>query len=460
MFPPYASTLSAARATLSVSRAARQQPLPGRLSLEDIGGLGLAALHIQGAGCRSKPLEVHRLRRCPSVAPMSDHDPAGLGSVLRAARRSHPADVPALAAAVAATMGGSDVVVYLADFGQVMLVPLLDWAGHGVALSPEPVAGSVAGRAFTQQHAVTAERGKGIRVWAPVVEGSDVTGVVAVTVADDDRDTVEACEDLGMLIGYMVATESRVTDAYNLHRRRQGMSLAASMQWDILPPLGLAAPHIQAAGLVEPAYAVGGDCFDYAVNGPSFDFCIMDCVGHGTSSSVTAALALGCYRHGRRLRHPLARMHEELDEALRLQFVGEQFVTGQLAHLELQTGTLTWLNAGHPLPLLLRGGRVVGALECPPALPWGLGPSTPAEAVVSLEPGDSLLFYTDGVVEARGPNRTDFGTERLADLAGKYASDQLPPRMIVRLLVQAVLEHHQGTLSDDATMLLAQWTGP
>lgn len=403
---------------------------------------------------------MRRLCRCPSVAPVSDHDPTGLGSVLRVARWSHPADVPALAAAAAESIGGSEVVVYLADFGQATLVPLLDWAGHAEPVVPEPVAGSLAGRAFTQQHVVTAERGKDTRVWAPVVEGSHVTGVLAVTIADDDPGTVDACEELGMLIGYVVATESRVTDSYNLHRRRQGMSLAASMQWAILPPLGLTAPHIQAAGLVEPAYAVGGDCFDYAVNGPSFDFCIMDCVGHGTRSSVTAALALGCYRHGRRERRSLATLHDDLDEALREQFDGEQFVTGQLAHLELQTGTLTWLNAGHPLPLLLRGGRVVGPLECPPALPWGLGPSMAEEAVVPLEPGDSLLFYTDGVVEARGPQRTDFGTERLADLAGKYASDQLPPSRIVRLLVQAVLEHHQGTLSDDATMLLAQWTGP
>ncbi|HWG74626.1 MAG TPA: PP2C family protein-serine/threonine phosphatase [Acidimicrobiales bacterium] len=212
--------------------------------------------------------------------------------------------------------------------------------------------------------------------------------------------------------------------------------------------------------MVEPAYEVGGDCFDYALNGPHFDVALMDSVGHGVGSSVIAALAVGSYRHDRREGRALEHVHDNLDPVIGAQFGGESFVTGQLARIELDTGTLKWINAGHPPPLLIRGGRVIGHLECTPALPWGLGPSAAEVATVSLEPGDGILFYTDGVVEAGASVGEDFVTDRLADLAGQHASDQLTVSMTVRLLIQAVLEHHKLNLHDDATILLVQWTGP
>ena len=390
---------------------------------------------------------------------MSENAPVGLGAILQASRRSDPADVPALAVAAAEGFGGTDVVVYLVDFGQQVLEPLRDSSSHEELSDSEPVATSVAGRSFVQRQTMTAERPDGTRVWVPVVEGTEVTGVLAVTVPEADLQTIGACEDLGLLVGYLIAVQARVTDVYNLHRRRKAMNLAASMQWDLLPPLAIQSRRVAAAGMLEPAYEVGGDCFDYALNGPHFELAIMDAMGHGVRSAVTAALAAGSYRHDRREGRSLLHAHRNLDEAIAAQFGGEAFVTGQLARIELDTGNLTWVNAGHPLPFLVRAGRVIGHLECPPALPWGLGPSDAEVATASLEPGDSVLFYTDGVVEARGPGTVGFGTDRLADLIGQHASDQLPVNVIVRLLIQAVREYHQNRLRDDATILLVQWTG-
>ena len=391
---------------------------------------------------------------------MTEGTSLGAGSVLRTVRGTHPADVPDMAVAAAQAFRGTDVVVYLVDFGLQVLEPLADASSHQELPHSEPVAASIAGRAFLQHRAVTAPRPDGTRVWVPVVEGSDVTGVLGVTVAEADQPTIDACEDLGALVGCLIATQARVTDVYNLHRRRKAMSLAASMQWDLLPPLAIQSRRIVAAGMVEPAYEVGGDCFDYALNGPHFDMALMDSVGHGVRSAVIAALAVGSYRHDRREGRALGHMHNNLDTVIGEEFGGESFVTGQLARIELDTGTLTWLNAGHPPPLLIRGGHAIGHLECAPALPWGLGPSVAEVATVSLEPGDGILFYTDGVVEVRGPVGEDFGTARLADLANQHASNQLSVAMTVRLLIQAVQEHNQPTLHDDATILLVQWTGP
>jgi Stage II sporulation protein E (SpoIIE) len=382
------------------------------------------------------------------------------GGLVRAMRQADPADVPDMMMSAATELGGSDVVVYLVDFEHMVLEPLPDRSTHQEVTHSEEVSSTIAGRAFLQRRAVIAGRPDGVRVWVPIVEGSDPTGVLALTIPKATDALLAVCEDLGVLAGYLIATQARVTDLYNLHRRRKAMSLPASMQWDLLPPLTLSSRQVVAAGMLEPAYEVGGDCFDYALNGMYLDLAVMDSMGHGLRSAMVAALAVGCYRHSRREGRTLEHIHHHLDATIAGECDGEAFVTGQIGRLDLNTGTLSWMNAGHPPPMLIRHGQVIGTLASPPALPWGLGPSEASLTTASLEPGDSVLFYTDGVVEARGRQGEDFGPDRLADLVGQHASDQVSVPLIVRLIVGAVREHHRGHLQDDATVLLVHWPGP
>lgn len=383
---------------------------------------------------------------------------------MRVAQGADPASVPDAVVRIAQDVDGSDVVVYLVDFAQTTLEPLPDRSTHAELPSSEEVASTMAGRAFADQTPVVAERSDGFRVWVPILEGSDRTGVLALTVPSVTTEVVAMCEELGLFTGYLIATHARSTDLYNLHRRRQALSLPASMQWDLLPPLVLKTDRLVVAALLEPAYEVGGDCFDYALNGEVFDFGVFDPVGHGATSALIAAVCVGSYRHDRRENRTLERIHRNLDTAIARQFEAMTFATGQLGSVDLETGHLTWTNAGHPLPLLIRGGQVINQLECPPTLPWGLGSladpgrsTTIADA--ALEPGDGLLFYTDGVVEAHLPGGEEFGVDRLADLIGQHASDELQPEEVVRRLVRAVLEHQDDRLADDATMVLVQWNG-
>lgn len=385
-----------------------------------------------------------------------------LGRALRAATGADPASVADVVLKVAGDFGATDVVMYLIDFAQETLEPLPNRTTHADLPHSEEVASTMAGRAFADQSPTIAERPEGTRVWVPVVEGSDRTGVLALTVPEATDEVVAACEELGLFAGYLVATQSRVTDLYNLHRRRRSLSLAASMQWDLLPPLVLKTDRVQMAGLLEPAYDVGGDCFDYALNDSVFDLAVFDPVGHGVGSALIAALCVGSYRHDRRESASLDYMHAHLDEVMATEFRDYAFTTGQLARFDLDTGAMTWTNAGHPLPLLVRGGRVIKELECRPTPPWGLGalamPHLPVSvATDALEPGDGVLFYTDGVIEAHPRGGEQFGVERLADLLGQHASDQLEPEEIVRRLVRAVLEHQHDQLADDATLVLFQW---
>jgi serine phosphatase RsbU (regulator of sigma subunit) len=131
-----------------------------------------------------------------------------------------------------------------------------------------------------------------------------------------------------------------------------------------------------------------------------------------------------------------------------------------LAELDLATGQLTWHCAGHPAPLLLRGTRIVGTLSTEPGLPLGLGAvlgDTPHLAAQSLEPGDRVLLYSDGVVEARDTNGKFFGVDRLADLVAREAGAGQPAPETMRRLMHAILDHQAGSLQDDATTMLVEW---
>jgi serine phosphatase RsbU (regulator of sigma subunit) len=145
-------------------------------------------------------------------------------------------------------------------------------------------------------------------------------------------------------------------------------------------------------------------------------------------------------------------------------FEGAVFATGLLSRFNLENGEMCWTSAGHYPPILIRSDVTVGALACNPTTPWGLGSlDISKHAVVAtehLEPGDSILFFTDGVIEARQPGGFEFGLERLVDLAGQHASNQIEPEETARLILRAVLDHQNGGLNDDATLVLFRWNGP
>src|SRR5688572_7039208 len=138
-------------------------------------------------------------------------------AVLRAAEAADPAAVVELVAAAASAFGATDVVAYLVDFEQLVLEPLPDRGSHRELPEPEMVASTVAGRAFTTRSPVVVERDDGARVWVPIVEASDRTGVLALTVQDADDVTLGECTAAGVLAGYLIAAHARCTDLYQLH---------------------------------------------------------------------------------------------------------------------------------------------------------------------------------------------------------------------------------------------------
>ncbi|MGE5133705.1 MAG: PP2C family protein-serine/threonine phosphatase [Gemmatimonadota bacterium] len=379
----------------------------------------------------------------------------GFPDALRVLCQDAGCDVHRVLAAACGQVPAWDPVVYLADFARTALFPLAPM------LPAEEVAGTLPGRAFTTGRPVAGSREKdGQRVWVPVLDQTARTGVLALTVPGATEETLAQAELLGVFAGLVIAASARVSDITGLRRRGRPMSLPAGMQWDLLPPLSARTAGAVIAGVLEPAYDIAGDAFDYAVNYGDLHFAVLDGMGHGIGSTLLTGLAVGAYRHARRAGEPLPAMHAAIDRALAGYYEDLSFATGIIARLGISSGRLEWSCAGHPPPLLLRGRKVVAELSCEPALPFGLGAApAPPPASTDLEPGDAVLLYTDGVIEARTPAGELFGLGRLTDLAEREAASGQPAEELVRRLVRAVIDHQASDLRDDATLLLVQWTG-
>jgi hypothetical protein len=407
-----------------------------------------------------RPLQTSSTRMSAQAEEDGMLDIPDFGAGLRALHDQAPTSVVDSLTSLAHAAGAVDVVLYLADFEHAVLTPIPSRAAHVALPTGEPVDGSPAGRAFIEQGLVAEPLPEGCRVWVPILEASDCTGVLALTLGGEpDAITRRRCEELGMLAGCAISLAARYTDLYNLVRRRKAMSLPASMQWDLLPPLRLVVPEASSTGALEPAYDVGGDSFDHSVNGFDLDVVIMDAMGHGLGASVCSSLVMGAYRHDRREGQSISTIHKRLDQVVGRQYAGECFVTGQIARLALRRGELTWINAGHPPPLLVRNRRVDRELQCRPSLPWGLGGEIEERATELLQPGDAVLFYTDGVAEGRSPEGEQFGTDRLVALLDRVLAED-GPVPVLRRLTDEVLAFQEHRLRDDATLVWLTWDGP
>ena len=146
-----------------------------------------------------------------------------------------------------------------------------------------------------------------------------------------------------------------------------------------------------------------------------------------------------------------------MNDVIASQFTGSRFATAAIARLNLDTGQLRWINAGHPPPLILRGGALVNPGPCRPHPPLGLQTRVPEVCEVQLHVGDRVVFYTDGIVEARTPDGEFFGEERLADFIHRSAGAGEAAPETVRQLMRAVLAHQADQLQDDASLVVLEW---
>lgn len=402
-----------------------------------------------------------------------DHGPellAALRQLLHASNLARADDLPANVRVAGYEFGASFAVLYVVDYDQVQLIPLVEADPHIedkllIVRAPLPVEGTVAGRCFTdvtvQGSTGSITSSTGFSIWAPILDGTDRLGVLELVFDDEvelDEGLVTDVGLLAALIAELVMSRNLIGDFIERERRRLPMLLEAELQWNLLPPLTFASLVVSIAGVLAPTNEVAGDSFDYAVNGDIAHLCIVDAMGHGLDATLMSAVAIGALRNARRSGLDLVDTTRSMNKHVAAQFGESKFVTAIVGELDTRTGVWQWVNAGHPAALIVRGSRVVKELGSVINPPLGLQPEAPLVGEERLERGDRLLLYTDGVIEARDADGEFFGIDRLVDLVSREAAAGRTAAETMRRLNLGILAHQEGLLQDDATTLMVEWS--
>src|SRR5215207_4583752 len=235
-------------------------------------------------------------------------------------RRTHLSAAPDLATVVAEegrAIGADPLVLYLLDHEQRCLVPVPGPGADGRA--PLLVQGTVAGRAFASSSIIDLEADDGgdggRRVWLPLLDGTERLGVAQMSFTGRDgplpAEFVALCERYTHLIATLISNKDLYSDFFKRLRRRQSMTMASELLWDLVPPHVLATDTFVLAAILEPCYDIGGDAYDYAVN---------DAMGHGLAAAGATAFALAAYRQRRRHHDRPAATYAAIDAAIFQQY--------------------------------------------------------------------------------------------------------------------------------------------
>ncbi|MFJ8542437.1 PP2C family protein-serine/threonine phosphatase [Streptomyces sp. NPDC093586] len=377
-----------------------------------------------------------------------------LGELLAAAEAAPPGgSVDVVARNLQKRFGAERVSFLFVDLIGQRLVRLPATVDGGLPARTEPIdlQGSVYDSVLrSQRRRVEPDGQGGQRVITPVTNRGDCIGVLEVILQHADDTVLRQVGEAAHALAYIVVTDRRFTDLYHVGQRTTTTSLAAEIQHQLLPSAACceADRFTLAAGLV-PADDIGGDTYDYSLDGETLHLSITDAMGHDTDSALLATLLVGALRRARRGGCDALRQARHAHEALLAH--GRGLATGQLFCIDLETGVAELVNAGHPWPLRVRG-TTVEEVGLAVNLPFGVASPIPyALQELRLRPGDRLVLLTDGMQD-RGAAAAGLST-LLRDTRA------LHPRETVRALTAAVRDACHGDLEDDATVMVLDWHG-
>jgi len=264
------------------------------------------------------------------------------------------------------------------------------------------------------------QSGATMAVCVPLIVEGKVTGVIYLDRhAGDAVQSQEALEAVGPLAG-LVALKIEHVRLLHEHVATQvlerDLRLAKEIIEQLLPRQPLALPNYFVDGYTEACHEVGGDYIDFfSSKDKELTLVIGDVSGKGLPSALyVAGVRAALHAHlqdGLAIEEIMAR----LERHVRVTFRSDHFLTLFIGMLEVETGRLAYSNAGHMPPVLVHAnGEVESRYDADPALnitPW----ESFRRQEISLEPGDLLLLYTDGLVEAENPAGEQFGIERLVE---------------------------------------------
>ena len=244
------------------------------------------------------------------------------------------------------------------------------------------------------------------------------------------------------------------TDFIEAARRRKPTTPAAEIQQNLFPPRIARIAGAQLAGALLPTYAVGGDWFDFVENRDGAWLAIADSFGTGPTAAGLGAAALGALRAARRsgrgIEQALSLMHETVRGLDHPDF----FVSAILARWYAATGTIRWVNCGHPPVYLVDSDGALEELEGPEHPPLGRGDADQQFTVAErrLHTGDRLILVTDGIMSRQMEGGGTFG---LSGLRSAIDSADHPTAACTAMAIQqAVTACWREPLEDDATVVV------
>ena len=344
----------------------------------------------------------------------SEETRVDLRRLLAAVEESAPIDaVDVVAAELAEMVDASHVSLLIADFSGRAVVRLSHVTssnqlhnGRNERVESLSLTDSLYQRVlFTQNLEIVQERDDWL-VLLPVTERGDAIGILELSLpSQPDSETVDYLVAAAHALAYVLIASRRHTDLFEWAQRDIPFSLAAEIQRRLLPSAYTAeGGSFTIAGWLEPSHDAGGDTFDYSIDREFLYASITDAMGHSTQAALLATLTVGSLRNSRRA---LASPAEQADIASSVLASGareDQFVTGQLIRIRLDDGTAQLVNAGHPPPYLLRGGRAT-KLDVTTEVPLGVQTGHYRAQALGLHPAtDSCWSPTATSNAAQSPS--------------------------------------------------------
>ncbi|WP_373683954.1 PP2C family protein-serine/threonine phosphatase [Micromonospora solifontis] len=384
--------------------------------------------------------------------------PHGPGQVARALRAAPPDQLAETAdGALRTALGAVRTELFIADYRFSGLWPVLDPdLPDGGSLTGQ----GVAQRCFSSQQPVldSGENGR-CRAYLPLSVWGERLGVLLVELpGTPEAATVEAVREVADELAVALRAADRETDRYRRARRRERLSMAAEMQWDLLPGRSVTHGDFVLAGQLEPAYTVGGDHFDWSVDGDRLTLTVLNGAGSGLAASLLTAVTVNAMRNARRSGGSLVEQAELASDTIFYQHRGSRHVATLLLELDTRRGVVRAVDAGSPHVLRLRGGTV-SPIALEQQLPLGMFAETRYDVQeFTVEPGDRLFVVSDGVYAARPDAQEPYG-ERAMARAMRSTRLQPATEAVGTVMRELHAYHADADLRDDAVVVCLDWRG-
>ncbi|MFE9534935.1 PP2C family protein-serine/threonine phosphatase [Streptomyces sp. NPDC006691] len=378
----------------------------------------------------------------------------------RALRRAAPhALLQAVQDALAVHYGAFSVDLLMADYAMTILQPVSELP---YTAEPVPVHGSAPGRAFggQQPYVVKDDRTGRLTVHLPVSVRGDRIGVLAVTLPQEcfDAAAEQELQDVAEVLGHEIVVGERDTDVYLQARRANRLTLAAEMQWQLLPGRSCARPEYQIGAQLEPAYAIYGDNFDWSTSADHLTLVVTNGMGEGIEAALLTNLAVNALRNARRAGLSLSDQACLADQAVYGHYHGDAYLSTLLLRFDLDTGQTEIVDAGSPRMWRVRNGKAE-QIHPEAQMPLGMFEDTPyTTEPFEVRPGDRLVFVSDGVYNVASPAGERYSEKALIRA---LANTRLLPASQVPRAVLHELAGHRGPIDadDDAMVVCLDWHG-